>query len=548
MTSRLESNGHVDYVTSIVSIAVLALASLAPFLNFFVVNEGVPQIGWRMALYSSSLFGLALLGVILLRLTLRNVAVWRCALCVAVAAHFFFSYPLISRWFQSDSNNHILLGSIVAIWIGIIVAISYGTILITDRKYLRVFLIFAVLLYVWPLGHFIKASYQKEIVSPGSRLASLSGNKAIRPVDVYWIVLDGYPRGDILTDDFGFDNSSFYSALRDRGFFVLDHSRANFPITDYSVGTTLSLHFPVASDGRLVPIGDMRHLIQGDNAVVSSFKAMGYRYVHFENGQVAALNCGLEADVCLRGNESLDEVDLALLNITPVVDGFLALGFDIHDLLKGEDSGSVWGSVDDLTSKLPATDQIQRPFFLYAHIIMPHPPIRARSDCSTLVGGADLKEWNASHRSDYVNQIKCANSQTVRLLDRIEADDPTAIIILQSDHGSAFRGQFNRRLAEWNGRDIAERTSALNAMRLPADCAGNLDPSQTLINTFPAVLSCLSGVVVPHQPDRVFITQYNDSPEYRNLIDVSGDRRKLDDHDKIVTEHSAVTQSPASTR
>ena len=179
-----------------------------------------------------------------------------------------------------------------------------------------------------------------------------------------------------------------------------------------------------------------------------------------------------------------------------------------------------WGTVDELMSKLPIS-QTRGPFFLYAHIITPHPPIRTNSDCSPRGGGADLMEWNPSAKKAFIGQLECANSQALQLINRITEHDPDAIIVLQSDHGTAFRGQFGRPLETWDSRDIEERTGVLNAMRLPKPCQSLIDPSQTLINTFPVVLTCVSGQPVPRQEDNVFITQYNDSPEYRKFREVS---------------------------
>jgi hypothetical protein len=40
----------------------------------------------------------------------------------------------------------------------------------------------------------------------------------------------------------------------------------------------------------------------------------------------------------------------------------------------------------------------------------------------------------------------------VTLLDKIVEKDPQAIVVLQSDHGTAFRGQFEKPFDDWNPR------------------------------------------------------------------------------------------------
>ena len=58
--------------------------------------------------------------------------------------------------------------------------------------------------------------------------------------NIYWIVLDGYPRQDVLAEDFKFDNSGFIQSLRGLDFTVLGRSRANFPATINSISSTTS--------------------------------------------------------------------------------------------------------------------------------------------------------------------------------------------------------------------------------------------------------------------------------------------------------------------
>jgi hypothetical protein len=40
------------------------------------------------------------------------------------------------------------------------------------------------------------------------------------PPDVYYFILDSYTRADLLKEAYGYDNSPFLDALRERGFYV----------------------------------------------------------------------------------------------------------------------------------------------------------------------------------------------------------------------------------------------------------------------------------------------------------------------------------------
>jgi hypothetical protein len=61
--------------------------------------------------------------------------------------------------------------------------------------------------------------------------------------DVYYIILDGYARGDVLEELYSFDNSDFIAALQARGFYVAEASQANYPQTAFSLASSLNMAY-----------------------------------------------------------------------------------------------------------------------------------------------------------------------------------------------------------------------------------------------------------------------------------------------------------------
>jgi hypothetical protein len=68
----------------------------------------------------------------------------------------------------------------------------------------------------------------------------LAGKQLSDRPDIYYFILDGYGREDVLKEDFDFDNAEFLSALRDRGFEVADQATANYPATIISVSSAVN--------------------------------------------------------------------------------------------------------------------------------------------------------------------------------------------------------------------------------------------------------------------------------------------------------------------
>ena len=116
------------------------------------------------------------------------------------------------------------------------------------------------------------------------------------------------------------------------------------------------------------------------------------------------------------------------------------------------------------------------------------------------------------------------NAQAKALLQEIVRLDAGALIILQSDHGSAFRGQLENPPTDWSDADLHERFGALNALRLPEPCRSLAAPDLTLVDPFPLVFACLTDSdFTRHVPPRFFVTPYDDSQDFGQLTEYKGD-------------------------
>jgi hypothetical protein len=104
--------------------------------------------------------------------------------------------------------------------------------------------------------------------------------------DIYYLVLDGYARQDVLRDYFDYDNTEMIEGLRQRGFAVADQAIANYPFTLVSVNSTLNFSYLGELLGdQLAASDDQRYLRQlmQDSRAVRLLKRAGYRIVSFES-------------------------------------------------------------------------------------------------------------------------------------------------------------------------------------------------------------------------------------------------------------------------
>src|SRR6266700_2446028 len=104
--------------------------------------------------------------------------------------------------------------------------------------------------------------------------------------DIFYIILDGYARQDVLADFFGYDNRPFLAFLRKKGFYVAPKSRCNYSVTYLSLNSSLNMQYMDALDN--VPDQEEQafRLIR-HNRVIEDLKLSGYRIVHFSTGWAA---------------------------------------------------------------------------------------------------------------------------------------------------------------------------------------------------------------------------------------------------------------------
>src|SRR5262249_45688605 len=104
------------------------------------------------------------------------------------------------------------------------------------------------------------------------------------PPDIYYIILDGYARGDVMKELFAYDNSGFLDRLRAKGFYVASHSTANYCQTPLSLSASLNA---IYLDDLVRGLGsDQTELSDfiGRSNVVASLRPWGYRFVTFSTG------------------------------------------------------------------------------------------------------------------------------------------------------------------------------------------------------------------------------------------------------------------------
>ncbi|MBN1211188.1 MAG: hypothetical protein JXA92_01300 [candidate division Zixibacteria bacterium] len=337
--------------------------------------------------------------------------------------------------------------------------------------------------------------------------AEQSAYPEIRP-DVYYLILDGYGRSDVLREIFGYDNSEFISFLRDRGFVVMDKGHSNYCQTLLSLSSTLNMNF-------VKKLGDFDRNLKDrlplneklwDNEVFRFFKNRGYKTVSFASGSSATEF--EKVDFYVSPSWTVNEFRNILMTTTP-------LPLFLYD--EKSQYAQHRKRLNYILDKLPDIYEVTSPKIVFAHILSPHPPFVFGPDGEELQPDRTFYAGDGSHFMDrggtveeykngYKGQITYITKRIKKTIEAIldRAGEKQPIIVLQADHGSGSG-------LSWlgvNKTDIRERFSILNAVYLPGGDTSVFYDGITPVNTFRIILNQYFDTDYELLADRCFYTTW----------------------------------------
>jgi len=107
----------------------------------------------------------------------------------------------------------------------------------------------------------------------------------------------------------------------------------------------------------------------------------------------------------------------------------------------------------------------------------------------------------------FADQAVCLGTQLEAAMSQIIDADPTAIIVLQADHGSAFEIDFDD--LEWNDTELTERFSIFGMTRMPERCRSTDPSAHWAVNTAALVVACVATKTPQFVEGRSCLTSYD---------------------------------------
>jgi hypothetical protein len=358
---------------------------------------------------------------------------------------------------------------------------------------------------------FGQADHRAVITSPSLSVDSM----ADRP-DIVVVFFDAYGSKEVLDRYYGYDNEGVLKELADRGFDAPGTISANYARTQLAIPTFLQMDY-VAGEGEVSDedVNGLLEVLGGSNRLMSALKDQGYRQVHVESGWLGT-RCGPTVDVCI-GARWPDETffDVVYRSILTDIPGF-EIGRSFTD---GALHVAEW-----LRRDLSGYLEDNQPDIIFAHVLMPHPPLFLQGDCSAdwndgvsgfAIGrrGADALQTDQA-RSAYIDQLQCANRMMIETADVLGDDD---VALFLGDHGPDLHGQLFTPSSGWTEDQLRERFGTFFAARVPG-C--DMSRVESVVNVGRRMISCLSGASFPDLPTKTYDLSRSPTTQTINELEV----------------------------
>lgn len=365
----------------------------------------------------------------------------------------------------------------------------------------------AVVILVFPIIRVIRfevrfRSIQVSTIEEDISECDVSVESGVTPPDVYYIILDAYTSGDALRDVYHFDNSAFLDDLREMGFYIATGSQSNYGITGLSLSASFNMNYldeldesfsqPDTADW--IPLWPL--LTRG--IARRNLVCLGYKVITFDTGYY--WSGWRDADIFFDLNRSA----LMKFEIAGGINAFESMFIESSAGLVLTDAATLMPNfirqaisspyrehrslilyqLDSLEKVVP---RLEGPKFVFAHVLIPHPPFVFSADGEEIdhygaftLGGADEEITFEDRVALYVDQVKFLNQRVTRIVEEIlERSETPPIIILQGDHGL--------------DGPLASQMAILNAYYLPRGGDQLLYETISPVNTFRIVFTYYFG-------------------------------------------------------
>lgn len=502
------------------------LFALYPVLALYLANiqEIDPYVVWRPMVIGIIL---AVLLYLLCQIFFKNYV--KSALLVTLSLILFFSYGHVFDFIRSlggtfleIGRNRYLIPLWIAFWGGSLVFIlrKPAETLMGLNRYLN---LISAILFLMILAGIIRFSIQQTSTSQSIQkfameIPEINQSAATKP-DIYYLILDSYPREDVLLNENGIDISEFIRELQEIGFVIPPCSRSNYNYTLASVASSLNMEY---LDQLPVPIHTDRtnrlpmHELILHSRVAQTLSQAGYQTASVEHKyrfmEWEDADNFFEQPQSIFFDPRFRSFERILLRTTALRYLIDAQSDNINEWNR---KNKLDPQLDKYYRELFTIDSIKavpanpEPTLFFTNIDAIHAPLVFGADGS-YVGVSDFQDVTLDQKNERTNpqllpgSVEFLNKTLLELVKGIIRDSGTPpVIILQGDHAMSN----------------SSRNLIFNAYYLPGNQI-QIPAGLTPVNTFRLILNTYFDANMSLLPDHAFTSDYGKTPyQFKETLD-----------------------------
>lgn len=322
-----------------------------------------------------------------------------------------------------------------------------------------------------------KVSFQKQINTITEKEGSLSSSLP----NVYYFIFDEYGGTECLDRYYNFDNSGFLNQLRSKNFSVSDNSiNVEAVVTTVNIPNLLNLDYVAAANE--VTDNNLQYLT--NPKLFQIFQDNGYTINMINhNGFLDPTGCNI-----IFSSKQTDDISYYILqnSIYANLQSFLTR----NSVITGDLQTYYELLLSTFYTLEHSYDYVdpEHPTLTVAYIASPHVPFVTDKNGNP-VSQEHTQDWE--DKSYYIEQLQYTNQRIESTVDTIIKNDPSAIIILQSDHGARYPNHIRDKYPEqtFGAEEYPYIKNILNCVYFGGDDI-NIE-GQTGINTLREIVNRL---------------------------------------------------------
>jgi hypothetical protein len=323
--------------------------------------------------------------------------------------------------------------------------------------------------------------------------------------DVYYIVLDSYGRKDLLEDIYRYDDSSFLSFLKSKGFYIAECSQSNYNHTWFSISSALNMDYTAQKPGRN---SESHPSLKIKNSLLrETLEKLGYQMTAFDTGYDFIdlsdakyyFHQGQSWELATMTSAPINSFELMFMRTT-IISPILEINGISEDKIEQINKQQM---MDFIYSHLQNVPDLPGPKFIYAHINTTHPPYFFRQsaeqrEAENKIDPAVAKLGGQTRL--YRDSLVYSDPKVEKVIDAILAKSKVPpIIIVQGDH------------APFISNDKQDAFDILNAYFFPKQDYSELYPSISPVNSFRVILNQYFSGSYPILKDQSYYSVSRDS-------------------------------------